>query len=86
VKRNINWILECAVVIAAGLMAAGCATKRVHYGHTEEEWTAMTEQQQAKAKAEFEQLVKTREEDQRREQMDNDLQKIIDRGGRARTP
>ena len=40
----------------------------------------MTEAQQAQAKVEFERLVKSRQEDKRREQMDKDMQKTIDMG------
>jgi hypothetical protein len=86
VERGKTWILNCAVAMAAALIVTGCAfTKRVHYGHTEEEWVAMNEEQQAKAKEEFEQLTRSRQDDKRREQMDKDLQRIIDMGSRSRT-
>jgi hypothetical protein len=53
-------------------------TQRPHYGHTEQKWAAMSEDQQARAKADFERLAKSREEDKHREQMDRDMRKTID--------
>jgi len=67
---SIEWIIfrNAAVCVAVAVLGciSGCAVNGTHYGYTEAQWQAMNDAQQAKAKAEFEQLQKSREEDKER--------------------
>lgn len=69
-----------AFVLIAAHMLGGAAP---YYGHTKEEWTALTDEQKSEVKGKYAQIHKTRAEMRHDEQIERSKQRIIERGVRG---
>lgn len=67
------------VLIASHML--GCAAP--YYGHSKEEWTALTDEQKFEVKGKHAQIHKTRAEMRHDEQIERSKQRIIERGVRG---
>ena len=77
--RKIIGIVVCTAV--AITILTGCAG--AYYGHTKEQWTALTDAQKQTEKAKYTQILKDKETMKHDELIERAKQRVIERGVRG---
>ena len=76
--KHISLIRLCLFLIAVTVTSIACST--FYYGYSAEQWDAMTQQQQAEAKADYAQVLQAKQEQAYEDGLDARKGQVIKKG------